>query len=156
MTQLARLVQGEAHFLAAPGIVDSKAAGDVLGQDPHVRKTMALFDRITVALVGIGPVEARLAVSDNRFSVDELQALEAKGAVGNNCLRFFSARGEEIVDPLGFRVCRPGIGTAEKHSERGGDCRRQKKVSSYSGGVTGAMDCVLITDQFSAEILLRA
>src|SRR6202162_4677269 len=29
VTQLARLVQGEAHFLAAPGIVDSKAGGDV-------------------------------------------------------------------------------------------------------------------------------
>ena len=141
VTQLARLVQGEAHFLAAPGIVDSKAAADVLAQDPHVRKTLALFDRITVALVGIGPVEPSLwlAASDNRFSAAELEALEAKGAVGNICLRFFDARGEEIVDPLGFPGVRPGIGTAEKHSERGGDCRRQKEISGDPWGLARQM-----------------
>src|SRR6202011_829772 len=83
--QLARLVQGEAHFLAAPGVVDSKAAADVLAQNRHVRETMALFDHITVALVGIGPIEpsSLLADSNNRFSVTELQELEAKGASGN-------------------------------------------------------------------------
>jgi DNA-binding transcriptional regulator LsrR (DeoR family) len=78
--------------------VDSKAAADILAQDPQVRETMALFDRITVALVGIGPIEPSswLAASDNRFSVTELQALEANGAVGNICLRFLrrSRRGD--------------------------------------------------------------
>jgi len=54
VSQLARLVQGEAHLLSAPGLVASKEAADILAQDPHVRQTMALFDRITVALLGIG------------------------------------------------------------------------------------------------------
>jgi DNA-binding transcriptional regulator LsrR (DeoR family) len=157
VTELAKLVQGEAHFLAAPGIVDSKAAGDVLAQDPHVRKTIALFHRITVALVGIGPVEPSswLAASDNRFSVDELQALEAKGAVGNICLRFFDARGEEIVDPLGFRVFGLELARLKSIPSVVGIAGGKRKYQAILGALRGRWINVLITDQFSAEILLR-
>ena len=142
VTQLARLVQGEAHFLAAPGIVDSKAAADVLAQDPHVRETMALFDRITVALVGIGPVEPSswLAASDNRFSVAELRGPGSKRGGWQHLSAFFRHSRRRDCGPAGFPGVRPGIGTAEKHSERGGDCRRQKEVPSHSGGVARAMD----------------
>jgi DNA-binding transcriptional regulator LsrR (DeoR family) len=156
--QLARLVQGEAHFLAAPGIVDSKAAGDVLAQDPHVRETLALFDRITVALVGIGPVEPSswLAASDNRFLVAELQALEAKGAVGNICLRFFDARGEEMVDPLGFRVFGLELARLKSIPSVVGIAGGKRKYQAILGALRGRWINVLITDQFSAETLLRA
>jgi DNA-binding transcriptional regulator LsrR (DeoR family) len=151
VTQLARLVQGEAHFLDAPGIVDSKAAADV-AQDPHVRETMALFDRITVALVGICPVEP----CDNRFSVAELQALEAKGAAGNICLHFFDARGEEIVDPPDFRVF--GLESARLKSIPSvvGIAGGRRKYQAILGALRGRWINVLITDQFSAEILFRA
>jgi DNA-binding transcriptional regulator LsrR (DeoR family) len=152
VTQLARLVQGEAHFLEAPGIVDSKAAADVLAQDPHVRETMALFDRITVALVGIGPVEP----CDNRFSVAELQALEAKGAAGNICLYFFDTRGEEIVDPLGFRVFGLELARLKNIPSVVGIAGGKRKYQAILGALLGRWINVLITDQFSAEILLRA
>jgi DNA-binding transcriptional regulator LsrR (DeoR family) len=158
VTQLARLVQGEAHFLAAPGIVDSKEAADVLAQDPHVRETMALFDRITVALVGIGPVEPSswLAASDNRFSDAELQALEAKGAVGNICLRFFDTRGEEIADPLGFRVFGMELARLKSIPSVVGIAGGKKKYQAILGALRGRWLKVLITDQFSAETLVRA
>lgn len=158
VTQLARLVQGEAHFLAAPGIVDSKAAADVLAQDPRVRETMALFDRITVALVGIGPVEPSLwlAASDNRFSVAELRGLEAKGAVGNICLRFFDTRGEEIADPLGFLVFGLELARLKSIPSVVGIAGGKRKYQAILGALRGRWINVLITDQFSAEALLRA
>ena len=102
VTRLARLVQGDAHFLSAPGLVASKEAADVLAKDPHVRETMQLFDRITVAVLGIGSVEPspRLVGSGNTFSIEELQSLQEKGAVGNICLHFYSAGGDEIRDTV--------------------------------------------------------
>jgi DNA-binding transcriptional regulator LsrR (DeoR family) len=77
VSQLAALVRGQAHFLAAPGLMDSKGLVDVLAQDPQIRDTVALFDRLTVALVGIGPVEpsSGLAARDPRFLAAERQAL---------------------------------------------------------------------------------
>ena len=55
VSQLARLVQGDAHFLPAPGLVASKEVADVLGQDPNVRETMKLFDLITAGSGNIKP-----------------------------------------------------------------------------------------------------
>src|SRR5215472_4142827 len=92
VSRLARMVQGDAHFLSAPCLVASKKAADVLAQDPHVRETMQLFDRITIAVLEIDSVESSpLPVgSANRFSIEELQILQDKGAVGNICLRFYN------------------------------------------------------------------
>jgi DNA-binding transcriptional regulator LsrR (DeoR family) len=66
VSQLAYLVQGEAHLLPAPGLVASRGAADVLAQDPQVSKTMALFDQITVAsMSGIIVNRGLLQAHDN-------------------------------------------------------------------------------------------
>jgi DNA-binding transcriptional regulator LsrR (DeoR family) len=77
--------------------VDLEGAAAVLVQDPHVRETMALID--------IGSLEPSswLVGSGNTISPDELQSLQDKGGVGNICLRFYNARGEEIEDVIGER-----------------------------------------------------
>jgi DNA-binding transcriptional regulator LsrR (DeoR family) len=157
-TQLANLVQGEAHFLPAPCVVDSKDAADVLAQDPHLRKTMALFDRITVALVGIGSVEpsSLFADSENPFLAKNFQSLEAKGAVGNICLRFYDARGEEIENPLGARVFGLALAQLKKIARIVGIAGGKRKRQALLGALRGHWVNVLITDQFSAEALLKA
>jgi DNA-binding transcriptional regulator LsrR (DeoR family) len=57
VTQLADRLQGEALYLPAPGVVDSNEAAAILAQDPHLRQTVALFNRVTLALVGIDGLE---------------------------------------------------------------------------------------------------
>ena len=157
MRQLAGLVQGEAHFLLAPEIVDSKAAADVLAQDPCVRQTMTLFNRINVALVEIGPVEASswLGNGSHRFPTNELRALEAKGAVGHVCWRFYNAVGEEI-NPLRATVF--GVEWAHLKSipKVVGIAGGKRKHQAILGALRGEWVNVLITDQFSAEAILRA
>jgi DNA-binding transcriptional regulator LsrR (DeoR family) len=156
--QLARLIQGKAHFLSGPGIVNSMAAVHVLAQDPHVRETMALFDGITVALVGIGPVElgSEPADGDNRFPAAELQALEAKGAVGNVCLHFYDVWGEEIENPLGARVFGMELIRLKSIPRVVGIAGGKRKHKAILGALRGRLVNVLITDQFSAEAILRA
>src|SRR5262245_35079858 len=106
VSQLAYLVRGEAHLLPAPGLVASKPIAAVLVQDPHVGETMALFDQINVALLGIGSLDVSpwLIGSRNPISTGELQRLEDKGAVGNICLRFYNADGHQIEDSIHGRV----------------------------------------------------
>jgi DNA-binding transcriptional regulator LsrR (DeoR family) len=155
VSQLARLVQGEAHLLPAPGLLDSKEAADVLTQDPHVRETMALFDRITVALLGIGSLEPSswLVGSGNTLSIEELQSLEDKGAVGNICLRFYDANGEEIKNGFSSRVF--GLELERLKSIPmviGIACGKQKR-RAILGALRGGWIKVLVTDQFTAESL---
>lgn len=156
--QLAGLVQGEAHFLLAPEIVDSKAAADVLAEDPCVRQTMTQFNRINVALVEIGPVEPSswLGHDSHRFSTDELRALEAKGAVGHVCLRFYNAVGEEIKNPLGATVFGVELAHLKSIPSVVGIGGGKRKLQAILGALRGEWVDVLITDQFSAEAILRA
>jgi DNA-binding transcriptional regulator LsrR (DeoR family) len=159
VSQLARLIQGDAHFLAAPGLVASKEAADVLAQDPHVRETMELFGRITVALLGIGSLEPSpwLVDSGNTFSIEERQSLEDRGAVGNICLRFYNASGEEITDALGSKQV---LGLKLERLKSipmvvGIACGKQKR-QAILGALRGGWINVLVTDQFTAESLAMA
>jgi len=157
VTQLASLVQGDAHFLPAPGVVDSKDAADVLGRDPHLRETMMLFERITVVLVGIGSVEPSLFASPGKlFSAEELRTVAAKGMVGNICLRFYDVRGKEIENSWSARVF--GLESAQlKGIPRVvGIAGGKRKHQAILGALRGRWINVLITDQFSAEALVKA
>ena len=104
--RLANLLSGRATLLPAPGVVGSAEARRVLMKDAFVQEATALLKSVTVALVGIGAVEPSklLASSGNVFSPQELEALSAKGAVGDICLRFFDADGKPVSTPLNDRV----------------------------------------------------
>jgi len=96
--RLARLVHGDARFLPVPGIVGSASAAKVLLRDPNVSNTVALFEKVTLALVGIGSLEpsALVASSGNIFSREELETVQKQGAVGDICLRFYDAKGQPV------------------------------------------------------------
>ena len=75
-------------------------------RDPYVSETFALFEKITLALVGVGSVQpsALVASSGNTFSEEELETMQKNGAVGDICLHFYDANGKEVKEPLGNRV----------------------------------------------------
>ena len=68
--RFADLVQGEAVYLPAPGVVGSKTTRDAFLEDTFVQEAMSLYDHVSLALVGIGSVSpsALLAQSGNAFS----------------------------------------------------------------------------------------
>src|SRR3990172_3962747 len=79
--RLAQYLNGKGEFLPAPGVVGSPEARKVLVADPFVHDALALFDHVTVALVGIGAIQPSglLARSGNIFSPDELASVRALG-----------------------------------------------------------------------------
>jgi DNA-binding transcriptional regulator LsrR (DeoR family) len=157
VSRLARLVQGDAHFLPAPGLVASKEVADVLRQDPHVGETMELFNRITVAVLGIGSIEPSpwLVGSGNTFSIKELQSLQEKGAVGNICLRFYNVSGEEIGDTVdGNRVFGLKLERLKSIPMVIGVACGKRKRQAILGALRGGWVNVLVTDQFTAESLV--
>ncbi|RPI97198.1 MAG: sugar-binding transcriptional regulator [Chloroflexi bacterium] len=153
--RLAKLIQGSATFLTAPGVVGSEEARRILLDDPYVSATVALFDRITVALVGIGSVQPSelLAHSGNVFSAEELEQVRREGAVGDVCLRLFDGNGAQVRTALDKRV----IGISQEQLQRVprtvGVAGGARKRSAIQGALRGRWINVLITDRFSAEAL---
>jgi DNA-binding transcriptional regulator LsrR (DeoR family) len=130
----------------------------VLSRDPSVQEASALFEKLDLALVGIGSMEPSrmLAVSGNTFSREERAELQRLGAVGDICFRFYNAEGEPIrsslmkrvigIDLAKLRACKRVVGVA------GG----AQKIQAILGALRGGLIDVLITDQRAAAALLAA
>ncbi|MBV9644073.1 MAG: sugar-binding transcriptional regulator [Verrucomicrobia bacterium] len=156
--RLGGLVHGDVRFLPAPGVVGSARAAKVLAQDPYVRETLALFEKVTLALVGVGSLEPSelVASSGNTFSEDELEDLRKKGAVGDICLRFYDANGHEVRGTLGGRVIGMELESLRRVQRAVALCGGQRKFPAILGALRGKWVNTLITDQYTAQRLVKA
>jgi DNA-binding transcriptional regulator LsrR (DeoR family) len=157
--RFAQLVSGEPVFLPSPGLAGSVASAKALRDDPYVSGTMALFDELTVAFVGIGALEPSrlLASSGNAFSEFELQALKRDaGAVGDIGLRFFDSDGL----PVGGRFDDRVIGITLDQLKATGRCVAvaggSRKVEAIRAALKGGWVHVLITDRATAQRVLES
>jgi DNA-binding transcriptional regulator LsrR (DeoR family) len=156
-TRLARLVHGDARFLPAPGVVGSAGAAKILSQDPYVRETLEFFDKITLALVGIGSLEpsALVASSGNSFSAEELGTIQQNGAVGDICLRFYDANGREVKEPFGNRVIGIDLERLRRIRTTVGIAGGKRKFPAILASLRGKWINTLVTDQYTADRLAK-
>ena len=154
--RLARLVNGTAHYLPAPGVVGTPESHAVLAADPYVAAAYALFDRLTLALVGIGALQPSelLARSGNVFTQAELALLQRQGAVGDVCLHFFAADGSPVITPLDSRVIGLTLAQLRRVPRSVGIAGGPRKRDAIRGALAGGWVNVLITDQHTAAALV--
>ena len=154
--RFANLVQGEAIFLPAPGVASSIQMRDELMQDQFVQQAVALFDQVTLALVGIGSIEPSklLMSSGNVFTSDELAMLQEQGAVGDMFLRFFDRQGQPVITPLNERVIGMTLEQLRQAKRSVGVAGGPRKIEAIRGAINGGWINVLITDQMTAQRLL--
>jgi len=156
--RLAGSIGARAVLLQSPAVVRSPEAQRVLSRDPAVQEASALFDKLDVALVGIGSMEPSrmLAVTGNVFSREERAQLQRSGAVGDICFRFYNADGEPIKSPLMKRVIGIDLDTLRACRRVVGVAGGAQKVQAILGALRGGLLDVLITDQRTAEALASA
>src|SRR6202022_327353 len=156
--RLARLVHGEARFLTAPGVVGSASAAKVMAEDPYVSEVMALFEKVTLALVGVGSIEPSdlVASSGNIFSREELEALQRNGAGGAICLRFYDVNGREVRGAFDGRVIGIDLASLRRVPRSVALCGGKRKFPAILGALRGKWVNTLITDQYTAQRLVKA
>jgi len=155
--RFADLVQGQAIYLPAPGVVGAKVTRDVFLEDPFVREAMSFYDQITMALVGIGSVSPStlLAQSGNVFSDEELNMLREKNAVGDILLRFFDAEGIPVESPLNDRVVSMELEQFKEVDRAIGIAGGSRKFAAIRGALRGGLINILITDSCTAGRLIK-
>jgi DNA-binding transcriptional regulator LsrR (DeoR family) len=156
--RFAELVRGEPTFLPAPGVVGSAEAHAALIRDPFVEAAIGLFDRVTLALVGIGSIEPSglLASSGNVFDAGELGEVRALGGVGDVCLRFFDEDGQPIRTRLNDRVIGMELEQLRNVPRAVGVAAGPGKLSAIRGALRGRWINCLITDRVTADSLLES
>jgi DNA-binding transcriptional regulator LsrR (DeoR family) len=155
--RLADLVQGEAIYLPAPGVVGSKATRDVFLEDTFVQEAMSLYDHVTMALVGIGSVSPStlLAQSGNAFSEEELNKLREMNAVGDILLHFFDEDGTPIRSTLDDRVVSMKLDQLKKVDRAIGIAGGPRKFAAIRGALKGKLINILVTDSCTANNLAQ-
>lgn len=156
--RFAKLVNGTAVYLPAPGVVGSEAARHVLMEDQYVQEAVALFDQVSLALVGIGAVEPSelLADSGNIFSDAELDILRGEGAVGDILLHFFDADGRPVNTSLDKRVMSMSLPQMRRADRSVAVAGGRRKHDAILAALRGEWINVLITDCFTAKRLMAA
>jgi DNA-binding transcriptional regulator LsrR (DeoR family) len=149
-------MHGKSIFLPAPGVAGTAETQRVYLDDPFVREAMALFESVSLALVGIGSVEPSrlLASSGNVFSPEELEQLKAQGAVGDVCLRFFDSAGLPVITPHNDRVIGISLDQLRQVRRTVGIAGGERKLAAIRGALEGGWINVLITDRYTAEKLV--
>lgn len=157
-TRLAQLTGAQPMILNAPAVAASREAKLVLLGDPYVREAMDLFDRITLAIVGIGAVEpsSMLAESGNIFSEAELKQLAESGAVAEISQRFLNADGETVSTPMNERVIGMDLEALRKVPRVIGLAGGKKKTAAIDAALKSGVIDILITDKFTASRLLQS
>jgi DNA-binding transcriptional regulator LsrR (DeoR family) len=94
--RMADCAGGPVYPLPVPLLVDSPAMATALRRDPHVRKTVDMFDRLTKAVVGIGAWTASGSTVRAALPEELAATLDRAGAVADVCSNVLDAQGGEI------------------------------------------------------------
>lgn len=156
-SRFANLVNGEAVFLPAPGVVGSPETLALYYKDEYVTNTINLFDHISMALVGIGAVQPSplLAESGNIFSEEELDTLRSHGAVGDILLHFFDEDGSPVKSFLDNRVISMRLNQLRNVERSIGVAGGQRKLKAIRAALRGKWINILITDNHTANRLIN-
>lgn len=155
--QFANHTGAEPVLLPTPGVLGSAAVRLSLMSDPAVADAVAAWERLTVALVGIGAVEpSDLArQSGNAFPESDRSALAEAGAVGDICFRFYDAEGVLVPSDVDDRVIGIAPEALRAVPRRIAVAGGSRKLAAIRGALLGGWVNVLVTDFETARQLLH-
>lgn len=155
--QLAQLTGGTPAYLPAPGLVSTAALREAITTDTSITEVMALWEKLTMSLVGIGSLAPSplLQRSGNAITEDEQEELRELGAVGDVCLRFFDAAGEHIQSKFDQRVVGASPDQLRQIPRRIGVAGGAEKHEAIRAALRGQWVNILITDLHTAQALVE-
>ncbi len=155
ITVISDTIHAPRHPLAVPVIASSIAERDIICAQIPIRRNIDLAQSADIAFIGIGELnDTPPLLTDGFITWKELKSLQAAGGAGEILGRAFNDKGELIAGETNDRITsvtlpqpanRPIIGVA-----RGPD-----KLRAISAALAGRWVTGLITDEWTAEALLR-
>lgn len=162
-SEVARLVADRLgatfHPLYAPAAVRTPSLRDHLLREPDIQATTRLWDRISLALTGIGalgdsPAGTGPAVLTKVFDSSSLDSLRRAGAVAELMLTAIAEDGSSVVEGgIPIAITLDQLRRAERTvAIAGGVCKSRAITAALRSGVID----ILITDDAAARTMIAA
>ncbi|WP_422448878.1 sugar-binding transcriptional regulator [Thermoanaerobacterium sp. DL9XJH110] len=155
-SKIATAFKAQAIYLYAPAVTADKKIKDTLIQDKNIKKIVELWDKVDVAVVGIGaPLKSSNLIWSGYFGTDDIEYLKEKNAVGDICSRFYDIRGNIIKSYLDDRTISIELEKLRNVKFSVGVAESAEKASSILGALRGRFINVLITNETTARLILE-
>lgn len=154
--RLAVRLGGKYYVLNAPAMAESASAQATLIREGGVASILERARKVDVAVVGIGSVgSASTLVQSGYLKPDHVRHLQAAGAVGDICSRFFCRDGSPCRSPIAKRVVGIELKDLRQLTWVVGAAVGVEKAPAILGALRGGYINVLVTDEATARAILR-
>ncbi len=145
------------RILQAPGVVATPAVKAALLSDREVSQSLELGRRATVALIGLGVPRAASALfgREGLLTRKDLDAILARGAVADVCLRYFDPAGRPVETSFEGRVLGIELPAFLAIPRRVAVAGGPEKVPAIRAALAGRLVNVLVSDEDTARALLE-
>ncbi|MDN5571523.1 MAG: sugar-binding transcriptional regulator [Propionibacteriaceae bacterium] len=156
LDRFARVMGAEPVFMQTPGVLGDDRSRDILMADPTIKRVTDLWNRLTIALIGIGSVEPSplLRESGNVMPDAITDHLRSLGGVGDICNRYFDAEGRSLEAGIDGRVAGITLEQLRRIPRRVAAAGGVRKVGAIRGALAGGWVTTLITDADTARALV--
>lgn len=154
---LAQTLGGQYRYLPAPLLVESAHTCRVLMQDRAIRESMALLEKMDIALVGIGGLSPALSslLQAQYITEAELREIVRQGGVGDICSYHYDLHGNVLPLELHQRLIGVSLETLRRTPYVIGVGGSIDKAAAVLGALRlGVIDC-LVTDEVAARAVLK-
>lgn len=158
---LAERLGGTHRAIYAPAFVENATLRSALFREPEVAETVARFDSVDLAIVGIGamPVDGHGAASSLLGSgvLDDadVQRLAAAGAIGDLVVHPFDATGAFVALDLAERAIAIGVDALRAVPRVVAVAHGPHKAGAIRGALATGVIRMLITDAATARAVLE-
>ncbi|GAP13984.1 transcriptional regulator, contains sigma factor-related N-terminal domain [Longilinea arvoryzae] len=153
--RLAETFGGTFRYIYAPAFTQSKAIMESLSKTQEVEQLSRLWNQLDMAITGIGHVEFQQMSSmffAEHISPGTLAKLEANGAVGDVCGRFYNIDGNPV--DVGPGVIGVSLEQLQGMPEVVGIAGGIEKTRAIIGALRGGFIKTLVTDTATAREVL--
>ncbi len=148
--------QSNAHLIPTPLRVSSPELAEMLRVEPYVRYVLDMAATARMALTGIGSVSSTATLVRYGYCTGaEIELFGRRGAVGDILGYFYDSNGEILDLDLHRHVVAIHVDDLRRIPNRAAAAAGLHKVDAILGLLRGQLANILITDQVTAEQLLK-
>lgn len=156
--RVAKVFGAKSYQLYAPAVVDSIETKNVLMSESNIKKTIEMFSKINIAIVGVGsvvPEPSTMLYRDGFIRKEDFENISKCGAVGDINSYFYDKNGNRCKTELERRT----IGIDLDHLRRVryvmAVCGGKSKADAIYGALKGKIINIVVTDEETAKEILK-
>jgi deoxyribonucleoside regulator len=147
---------GTPYFLHAPVFVEDASVKKLLMDVQYIKNSFEMIKQCNKALLSIGGIGEQVTPFQEHFlSMVDLKSLQAAGAVGHICFRYYDIKGKPVTTDLDDRTIAPTFEQLKKIPNVIGVGAGKEKGKALLGALRANLIDIMITDVNSAKFLLN-